>query len=150
MKSEAGIYILRLLKTKNPIFTYLRIDKHSELLNNFTFDKFKGKLQVGGVKIPPKVDISKLKILEDDEEDDVKEFNVKFKGVNYTFNTYHDKELIFYKLFQEKSKQECVVVIVDKNINTCEIHNISYDNRCMPKAELVHKKGQKLVNFVLE
>ena len=39
MKSEAGIYILRLLKTINPIYTYLRIDKHSELLNNFTFDK---------------------------------------------------------------------------------------------------------------
>jgi hypothetical protein len=150
MKSEAGIYILRLLKTINPIYTYLRIDKHSELLNNFTFDKFKGKLQVGGVKIPPKVDISKLKIIEDEQKEDVKEFNVRFKGVNYTFNTYHDKELIFYKLFQEKSKQECVVVIVDKNNKTCEIHNISYDSKCMPKAELNDKKGGSLLIIALK
>ena len=170
MKFDATMYILKLLKTRNPSFTYARIDKFSDILQNYKYDKFKDKLLIGGrkkiktlsegslgckpvctkplgegSKMPPKFDISKLKIMEDDEEDDVKEFIVNFKSIDYTFNTYHDKEGIHYKLHQSKSDQECIHVLVDKNNKTCEIHNISYDSKCMPKAEMKYKRGKSLL-----
>jgi hypothetical protein len=165
MKFDATMYILKLLKTRNPSFTYARIDTFSDILKNYKYDKFKDKLLIGGRKkvktlsegskipyylkytkiIPPKFDISKLKIMEDDEEDDVKEFIVNFKGIDYTFNTYHDREGIHYKLHQSKSDQECIHVLVDKNNKTCEIHNISYDSKCMPKAEMKYKRGKSLL-----
>lgn len=155
MNSDATMYILRLLKTPNPSFTYARIDNFSDILKKYKYDKFKNKLQLGGrkkiktlsegSKMPPKFDITKLKILEDDEKDDVKEFNVKFKKIDYTFNTYHDKEGIHYRLYQTNSDNECIHVLVNKKNKTCEIHNISYDSKCMPKAEMSDKKGSSLL-----
>jgi hypothetical protein len=170
MRFDAIMYILRLLNTKNPSLTYARIDTYSDILKNLKYEKIKGKLLIGGHKKiktlsdgslnckpsihegskipPPKFDITKLKII--DDEDDIKEFIVKFKGVNYTFNTYHDKELIHYRFYQSKSDNECVHVIVDKNKRKCEIHNISYDSKCMPKTEITDKKGGSLVLIALK
>lgn len=140
MKSDYVIKILQLLKTKNPIFTYARIDKYSEILNNFSFNK------IGEVKTPPKIDITKVKILEDnDNGEDVKEFKII-----YTFNTYHDSESIYYKLYQSNSDQECIFVIVDKKNKICEIHNISYNDKCLPKAIMNDKKGSSLLLITLK
>ena len=159
MSFDANMYILKLLKAKSPAYTYMRIDNFSDILKNFTYDKFKGKLLIGGrkkrniiggVKIPPKFDISKLKILEDKEENDIKEFIINYKGIDYTFNTYHDKEGIHYRLYQSNSDQECIHVLVDKKNKTCEIHNISYDSKCMPKAEMKYKKGTSLLLMALK
>jgi hypothetical protein len=146
MKSDSVIRILKLLNTKNPIFTYARIDKYSEILNNFSFN------HIGGSKIPPKIDITKVKIMGDNDDDnnDIKQFNITFNKIIYTFHTYHDQESIYYRLYQEKSDQECIFVIVAKKLKICEIHNISYDAKCLPNAEIKDKKGKSLLFIALK
>jgi hypothetical protein len=146
MKSDSVIRILKLLNTKNPIFTYARIDKYSEILNNFSFN------HIGGIKIPPKIDITKVKIMGDNDDDnnDIKQFNITFNKIIYTFHTYHDQESIYYRLYQEKSDQECIFVIVAKKLKICEIHNISYDAKCLPNAEIKDKKGKSLLFIALK
>lgn len=152
MKSLAVEYILKKLKTPNPVLTYTRIDKFSDILNTFTYNNFINKY--GGSKIPPKIDINKVKILEDNSEDDVKEFVIKFNSINYVFNTYHDNESVYYKLYQQNNKNivkhECIFIIINKTNNTSELHNISYDEKCMPHAEMKDKKGGTLIKIALK
>ena len=46
MKFNAIIHILTKLKTIKPSYTYTRIDKWSELINDFKYDKFKKILYI--------------------------------------------------------------------------------------------------------
>jgi hypothetical protein len=128
---------MKVLKSPNPTYTYLRLDKFSNILNNITIN------QEGGVK-PPRINITNKKILEDKQEHETKEFIISFNKINYTFHTYHDDNLVFYRLYQTKDKdipdQECIHIIIDKSEHSCEIHNISYDSKCMPHAEMKDKK----------
>jgi hypothetical protein len=148
MKTEANTYILTKLKTKNPLSTYLAIDKWSELLNTFKYENFTTKF-IDGSKTPPRFDISKMKLIENTPED-TKEFVINFNKVGYVFNTYHDKELVHYRLHQKNYDVECIHIIISKKYNSCEIHNISYDSDCMPSANIIDKKGSSLLKIALK
>jgi hypothetical protein len=150
MKLEANTYILTKLKTINPLRTYLVMDKWSSLLNKIKYNRFRESFnkKFGGGK-PRRIDITKVKIMEDIKED-IKEFSINFNKVNYIFNTYHDKESVYYRLHQKNSDSECILIIVDKQSRTCEIHNISYDSRCMPSATMTDKKGSSLMKIALK
>ena len=148
MKFEANTYILTKLKTTNPTGTYLAIDKWSSLLNKFKYDNFTTKF-VDGSKPPHRFDISKLKLIEDTLED-TKEILINFNKVEYIFNTYHDKEIVHYRLYQKNHDVECIHIIISKKYNLCEIHNISYDSDCMPSATMTDKKGSSLMKIALK
>ena len=151
MKFEANTYILTKLKTKNPTGTYLAIDKWSTLLNKIKYNRFRESFnkKFGGGSKPPRIDITKVKTMEDIKED-TKEISINFNKVKYIFNTYHDKESVYYRLHQKNSDMECILIIVDKQSRTCEIHNISYDSRCMPSATMTDKKGSSLMKIALK
>ena len=81
MKTEANTYILTKLKTKEPLSTYLVIDKWSTLLNKFKYENFTTKF-IDGSKTPPRFDISKMKLIENTPED-TKEILINFNKVEY-------------------------------------------------------------------
>jgi len=170
MKEFAIPYILENFGVKNPRIIYCRIDKFSSILNNFSYDNLKNNVKnyndiIGGSNNntprlelstdnsqPPPIDIKKFIDKYKNEHEQYKTIKIIYKNIEYTFKIFHDNELAYYYLFRTNDENQnlaCVHIIVDKNNNVCEIHNILYHKDCMPTAEMNDKKGKTLIKLAL-
>jgi hypothetical protein len=144
MKDKIIIDILEKIKTTKPSLTYARILKFSDILKNIN------KNMIGnGTKLSLDKSKRNRKILMDSGMDN-KELTIKFKNIDYTFNIQHDAYSVFYRLYQSKRDDECIFVIVDKVYKTCEIHTISYNSQCTPRAEITDRNGSGLLKIALK
>lgn len=63
---------------------------------------------------------------------------IEYNNEKYIFNRTKEGDFMYYALHQNKDelKDMCIMIIIDKSINTCSIHTISYDEKCFE-----NKKG---------
>jgi len=160
MKDFAIQYILNKFEIKKPGIIFCRIDKFSNILNNLSYHNYKTNcknytLYGGGNKHnppPAPKDIKKFTDKYKNEDEVFKNISIIYKKVEYTFKIYHDKEIAYYYLFRTNDSNKnlaCLHIIVDKNNNICEIHNIFYHKDCMPSAEMNDKTGSTLIKIAL-
>ena len=126
MKEFAIPYILENFGVRTPRIVYCRIDKFSNILNNFSYDNFKNNIKkyndmIGGSnnkpqKIikdkflrlelsidnsqPPPINIKKFMDKYKNEQEQYKTINISYKDIDYTFKIYHDDEMAYYYLFR--------------------------------------------------
>lgn len=82
---------------------------------------------------------------------------VKYKGKTFTFHKYNVDSTIHYSLHPKNDlnlQPECIWIMVDKQTRSCEIHNISYDDRCfseegdIPTGSILLKVALKLIETI--
>jgi hypothetical protein len=146
MKKHSVSNILLNFRIKYPKLILCRIDKFSNIVKNYNNIK-------GGCKnINQVININKYIDKYKNDKEEYKIIIIVYKNINYTFKIYHDNEIAYYYLFRTNDNNEnlaCVHIIVDKNNNICEIHNILYHKDCMPTAEMNDKKGSILMKIAL-
>jgi hypothetical protein len=147
-------HYLKLINVNNPrnvgvlLHTQTNLSSHiKQIINNY-------KPLEGGSKIPSKFDLYKpRKILEDEPQ--IKIVTVSYNNNNYKFEMSHDKDTIYYHLYNQDAKSdksnilECIIIIVYKKDRSCLIQNILYDKSCIPRLEL-NNKGTTLLKIALK
>jgi hypothetical protein len=111
--------ILERLGVKNPMKTIL-FNYHD--FNNTEFSKFFIKNKIKNIQNSGK------------KEDVI----IEYKNEKYIFNRTKEGDFMYYALHQNKVELQdmCIMIIIDKDENTCSIHTISYDEKCFE-----NKKG---------
>ena len=161
MKEFAIEYILHKLNVKDPKTTYCRIDKFSKLLDNFSYDNYKKNLKKYKISefgtnknIPAPIDVKKYMESQKNSQEKIKNISILYKKIVYNFDIYHDSESSHIQLYRPQDKNDkishsCIHIIVDKKHGKSEIHNLFYDNGCLPSAELNDKSGSTLIKLAL-
>lgn len=147
-------YYLKLINVKNPRNVGVLLHTQTNLSSHIKQIIKKYEPLEGGSKIPSKFDLYKpRKILEDEPQ--IKIVDVSYNNINYKFEMSHDKDTIYYHLYNKDDKAdisnilECIIIIVYKKDQTCLIQNILYDKSCIPRLE-AQNKGTTLLKIALK
>ena len=114
-------YILGKLKIEDPIGTMLYNWHNFD--NNKIYDMFGGYFEGGG----------------NDEGCFDEKIYVSYKNEKYLFSRYKDGYYIYYALHQNEKlgEQRCIMIIVETEIHNCNIHDLSYNDKCFAKKNIV-------------
>ena len=66
---------------------------------------------------------------------------ITYKNEKFNFSRVNDDGFLFYALYQIGSNRECIMIIIEKDINNCSINTLSYDDNCFPEKK--EKNGIK-------
>lgn len=70
-----------------------------------------------------------------------KDTYITYKNEKFLFSRVDDDGYLFYALYEVGGNRECIMIVVEKDINNCSIAGLLYDDKCFADKKI--EKGEK-------